>query len=220
MSSAGPFAAPMEVVFYRDLLCPWSYLAAKRLEPVIALFGAQVALTSRPFPARLEPGRPGPRERKLALRRLARVAKEPGGDALIPDLWAGDDPPLTGLTPLAAVEAARLQGARAAAALEAALRTAAFERGLNVSRPGVIIEVAEGLRGAGLDPVRLAADLAGGGQLGEVLAHRERAEALGIRAVPSLLVDRRWIVAGARSSDAYLTLLSRHLVQCRGGALQ
>lgn len=219
MRPAPPFAPPMEVAFYRDLLCPWSYLAAKRLEPVIALFGPQVVLTSRPFPARLTPEIPGPRERRLALRRLARVAREPGGSALIPDLWAGDDPPLTGLTPLAAVEAARLQGSRPARALEGALRSAAFERGLNVSRPGVIIELAEGLRHAGLDPVRLATDLATGGLLGEVLAHRERAEALGIRSVPSLLVDGRWIVAGARSSDAYLTLLSRHLLQCRGGLL-
>jgi len=217
MSETPPFAAPMEIVFYRDLLCPWSYLAAKRLEPVIALFGAQVAMTSRPFPARVSPGPPDPEARRLALRRLKRVAKEPGGETLVPDLWAGDDPPDTGLVPLAAVEAARLQGPRQASALEAALRSAAFERGLNVSRAGVIIEVAEGLRGVGLDPVRLASDLAGGGQLGEVVAHRERAEALGIRAVPSLLVDRRWIVAGARSSDAYLTLFTRHLVQCRGG---
>ena len=217
MSGPAPFTAPMEVVFYRDLLCPWSYLAAKRLEPVIALFGAQVAMTSLPFPARMASGPPDAGARRLALRRLARVAKEPGGETLVPDLWASDDPPDAGLMPLAAVEAARLQGPRQAAALESALRTAAFERGLNVSRAGVVIELAEGLRGAGLDPVRLATDLASGGQLGEVLAHRERAEALGIRAVPSLLVDRRWIVAGARSSDAYLTLLTRHLVQCRGG---
>lgn len=202
-------APAVDVVFHRDLLCAWCHLAATRLERVRRLVGPYFTWKVRPFPLRTADGPLSVAERAAALRRLERVAREPDAGVVSPALWKGDDPPGSSMMAMAAVEAASFQCPRAARALDAALRAAAFERGLNVSRLGVILEIAESVRTPGFDPVRLSREITGGRAAAwrdRILDRRGDALRLGIGGVPSVVVGGR-VLTGARATDTYLDVL-------------
>jgi predicted DsbA family dithiol-disulfide isomerase len=211
-------APALEVVFYRDILCVWCHLAALRLDRVRHLLGPYFTWKVRPFPLRTAETVVSVAERAAALRRLDRVSKEPDAGLLVPDLWTGDDLPGSSLMAMAAVEAASFQSLRAARDLDAALRAAAFERGLNVTRLGVILEIAESVRTPGFDPVRLSREIGGGRVAGwrdRILDRRGDAVQLGVGGVPSVVVAGR-VLSGARSTDTYLDVLLEVLGSAHG----
>src|SRR5678816_1880293 len=78
-----------------------------------------------------------------AVKQLTSAARERESLPLRPELWTSGDPPRSSMEPLAALEAARLQGEPARLELQMRLRHAALEQGLNVTRPDIVFELAE-----------------------------------------------------------------------------
>jgi predicted DsbA family dithiol-disulfide isomerase len=183
-------------------------VAERRLRA--ALDDAPVAfapLRLEPFPLRAEPCALTAKERRDYVRVARRAAKEPEAAGTTPDLWLSDDPPLTTLPALAALEAARLQGPAREAALRGALREAALVRGINVTRRDVLYELAGA---AGLDVARFATALAAPATEKRVLESFDEALGKGIDTAPALVIGDEWLVAGPRSADEYRSVLRRY----------
>ena len=198
---------PLQVVVYQDVLCGWCYLLERRLAPLKEEFKNQVVWRIRPYPLR-------PVERALSAKdldewqhELERARKEPEGTALTPDLWSGPDLPLSSLPPLIALEAARLQGPNLRERLAAAMQRAALESGINVTRSDIIFELAAR---EGLEMNRFAAVFQSPETKRLILQEHELAEERGVKGVPTLVVNGKWMISGLRDVSEY----REHLLSC------
>ena len=196
------------LVLYQDPLSPWCLVAERRIAAAAAhLPGVFGPLRLEPFPTRVTP-RALTRSERCALARAARrAAREPEVSGSIPDLWLSPDAPLSSVPVLAALAAARLQGAHREAAFRAAVRQAAFYRGLNVSRSDVLLELADR---AGLDLAAFAAVLASPWAELRVQRAMEAALERGVEEVPSLVIGEEWLVVGTRRTADYRSILRRY----------
>jgi len=199
-----PKPKPLQLVMYRDVLCAWCYVAEHRLAALCAELGPLVRLSHRPFALRLHDVAPTPRETAAATRELSRARREPEAQNLQPGLWTGGDPPRSSLPPLLALAAARAQGPEAHRALAQALRTAALEQGINVTRSDVLYELAGR---AGLRMGRFAASFTAPATRHFVLGIHANASARGISRVPTLVVAGRWKIEGLREPSEYKDLI-------------
>ena len=198
----------VSVVLYDDPLSPWCLVAERRVRTALEdVPGPFLPLRLEPFPLRAEARALSAQERRALVRAARRAAREPEAAGTTPDLWLSDDPPLSTVPALAALEAARLQGGGREAAFRAALRDAALVRGINATRRDVLYELASA---AGLDVGRLASALAGGAAERRVLDVFEDARGKGIESAPALVIGEEWLVAGPRSADAYRAVLRRY----------
>jgi predicted DsbA family dithiol-disulfide isomerase len=121
---------------------------------------------------------------------------------------------MSGAPALVAVAAARLQGAAQEAALRDALREAALVRGLDVSRPDVLVEVAS--RIAAIELGRFLSALHAPATERQVRAAFEGALDRGVASPPSLVVGEDWLVSGPRSAAEYHEILERYLTRRAG----
>jgi predicted DsbA family dithiol-disulfide isomerase len=174
-------------------------------------------LRREPFPLRVEPEAMSRAERRAYAATARRAAREPEARGTVPDLWLSADPPLSSLPVLAALFAARLQGAAREGALLDAVREAALFRGVNPARPDVLFELAER---AGLDLSRFAAALAAPGTERRVREAYEETVASGVGGAPALVIGDEWLVAGARSAREYRSILRRYAADRLGLALE
>jgi predicted DsbA family dithiol-disulfide isomerase len=201
-------ADPVSLVLYEDPLSPWCLVAERRLRAALEdAPGAFAPLRLEPFPLRAEPRALTAKERRALVRLARRAAKEPEAAGVTPDLWLSDDPPLTTLPALAALEAARLQGPAREAAFRGALREAALVRGINATRRDVLYELAGA---AGLDVARFATALGAPATEKRVMESFEDALGKGIDTAPALVIGDEWLVAGPRSADEYRSVLRRY----------
>lgn len=193
-----------QVLVYQDVLCPWSWLAELRLSPLQRELADVLRFVPRPYPLRPMESLPSEDEIARAVRELQSAAKEREALPLLPDLWTSGDPPRSSIEPLAALEAARLQGEAARLELQARLRQAALEQGLNVTRPDVVFELAAR---AGLQMNRFAAAF-GSPQTRRLIREEYRlARDRGVRRVPTLVIANRWMISGPRETGEYRDLL-------------
>jgi predicted DsbA family dithiol-disulfide isomerase len=193
-------------------------VAERRIQAALDDLGAPFGrLRREPFPLRVEPAAMSRAERRAFAATARRAAKEPEARGTTPDLWLSSDPPLSSMPALAALFAARLQGASREATLLDAIRDAALFRGVNPTRPDVLFELAER---AGLDLARFASALAAPGTERRVREEFEEALALGIGGAPSLVIGDEWLVAGARSAREYRSILGRYVAERLGVAPQ
>jgi predicted DsbA family dithiol-disulfide isomerase len=209
------WSAAVSLVLYEDPLSPWCLVAEQRVAAACAdLAGAFGPLRLEPFPTRVTPRALTRTERRELARAARRAAREPEASGCIPDLWLSPDPPLSSVPVLAALAAARLQGATREAAFRSAVRQAAFHRGLNVSRTDVLLELADR---AGLDLATFAAALTS--PSAELHVHRALEAALerGVAEVPSLVIGDEWLVVGARRTAEYRSILRRYAAERLGG---
>ena len=201
-------AEPVSLVLYEDPLSPWCLVAERRVRAALEeLQAAFEPLRLEPFPLRAEPRALTPNERRSLVRAAKKAAREPEAAGTTPDLWLLRDPPHTTLPALAAVIAARLQGAAREAALRDALRDAALVRGLDATRRDVLLELAAA---AGLDVDRFDTALSAPATERRVFEALDEAHAKGIDAAPALVVGDEWLVAGPRSADEYQRVLRRY----------
>lgn len=207
--------ARLEVVLYHDVLCSWCYLADQRLSVLRAEMGDALDLSYRAYAIRPEPEAVSPRDARVLARHYKRVAKEPGGEGIVPDVWLSGDPPASTLPPLVALEAARLQGLGRRDALLLSLREAAFRRGLNVSRRDVIIELAQRV---GLDVERFVTALDAPATEQAVRAEHAEGHGRGVRGVPTLLVNGDARLTGARPLAEYRKIFRRLLGKGAGAS--
>jgi predicted DsbA family dithiol-disulfide isomerase len=196
------------LVLYEDPLSTWCWIAERRIAAALeALPGVFAPLAHAPFPLRVEPAALTRSERRALARAARRAAREPEARGTAPDLWLSPDAPRTSVPPLAALAAARLQGAAREDALRSAIREAALVRGLDVSRADVLLELAER---SGLDLTRFAPAFSARRTLEHVRARRADAVDRGIDAVPALVIGDEWLVTGARTEEEYLDVLRRY----------
>ena len=198
----------IEVVFFHDVLCAWSYLADLRLQVLREEFGAQVRWSYRGYPLRPDEEALDKKQRRLLARHFRRAAKELEGAGVVADLWTGNDPPVSSLPPLIALEAALAQGQPAQLALLKALRAAAFLRGVNITRRDVLLELAGH---AGLDEERFLKDL-DDAKTAEMLQDGvNEAESMGIRGVPAIVIGDEWMMQGCRDLVEYRQVIDKYL---------
>jgi predicted DsbA family dithiol-disulfide isomerase len=198
----------VSIVLYEDPLSPWCLVAERRVQAALdELPSAFAPLRIEPFPLRAEPHALTPTERRAFVRAAKKAAREPEAAGTTPELWLGRDPPHSTLPALAAVVAARLQGAAREAALRDALRDAALVRGLDATRRDVLLELASA---AGLDVARFEAALSAPSTERRVLESLDEALAKGIESVPALVVGDEWLVSGPRSVEEYRRVLRRY----------
>lgn len=197
----------LEITFYHDVLCGWSWIADRRLR----LLQEEIPLwiDYRPFPLRLEEMVPSRREKNAEIRALRKIAKEGDLPGITTDLWKSADPPRSSLPPLIALEAARIVGGVAARdRLLHSMRRAAFTAGLNVARDDVLIELAEQCR---LDVGRFSTALQSSGTRRLVMDAYEDASSHGIEATPAIVVGGEWLLTGARTVEDYRETLERFI---------
>jgi predicted DsbA family dithiol-disulfide isomerase len=201
-------AEPVSLVLYDDPVSPWCLVAERRVRAALdELHGTFAPLRLEPFPLRADPGALSPSERRALVRAARRAAREPEAAGTNAELWLARNPPHSTLPALAAVLAARLQGARQEAALREAVRDAALVRGLDPTRRDVLLELAVA---AGLDVARFDAALSSPATGRRVLECFEEALDKGIVAAPALVIGDEWLIAGPRGAQEYLRVLRRY----------
>lgn len=138
----------VEIVFYTDPLCCWSWAMLPELQKLKASFGDLIHITycmgglikdwksfTDPLNNVSFPSQMGPVWMDVSLKTGLKI-----NDAL----WA-TDPPESSYPACIAVKTAALQSAEAEAAYFKHLAAAAMEDGKNISRPEVLVRVAEQL---------------------------------------------------------------------------
>jgi predicted DsbA family dithiol-disulfide isomerase len=200
-------AEPVSLVLYEDPLSPWCLVAERRLRVAIEELQGTFTLRLEPFPLRAEPSAVSTTERRALVRAARKAAREPEAAGTTPELWLARDPPHSTLPALAALVAARLQGAAREDALRAALRDAALVRGIDATRRDVLIELATA---AGLDVARFDTALSAPATERRVLESFDEAMGKGIETAPALVVGDEWLVAGPRTVEEYLAVLRRY----------
>jgi predicted DsbA family dithiol-disulfide isomerase len=200
---------PLRMTVYQDVLSAWCYLAELRLDTLKQEFGELLRWEVRPYAVRLQEARPTERELRGLRREVRRAGREPEATArrLSTELWQGGDPPGSSVAALAALEAARPQGARAQ--LARAMQRAALEQGVNVCRSDVIFELAA-RQGLEMSPFEAAFHSADTRKL--ILQEHRLATSRGVRQVPTLVIGERWMLCGLREVAEY----REHILTCLG----
>ncbi|XXF78529.1 DsbA family protein [Myxococcaceae bacterium GXIMD 01537] len=202
---------PLQITVYQDVLCAWCYLADSRLEALRSEFADAVRWTVRPYPLRVQETPPSERELRGLAEEVERAQREPEplARALSTDLWLEGDAPRSSVPALAALEAARLQGAQARTFLSRAMQRAALEQGVNVARTDVIFELAARV-GLSMNDFSVAYHSEETRKL--ILDEHRLAASRGVKGVPTLVIGGRWMVCGLRDVSEY----REHILACMG----
>ncbi|MBI3184501.1 MAG: DsbA family protein [Myxococcales bacterium] len=195
---------PFQVLVYHDVLCAWCYLADQRLASLREELKDLVRWRYRPYPLRALEAQPTQAEIEDRVKELIRARNEAGGEKLSCDLWTTGDPPRSSVSPLAALEAAKLQGSAERVSLWRAMQRAALEQGVNVTRSDVVYELASRL---GLNMNRFVAAYQSPETRRLILEEHRLASSRGVRGVPAVVLGGRWMIRGLREVSEYRELV-------------
>ncbi|MGE0706010.1 MAG: DsbA family oxidoreductase [Vicinamibacterales bacterium] len=203
----------MKVDIYSDVVCPWCYIGERRFARALSGFpeANRVEVVFRPY--QLDPSAPATAvplaeylERRFGRRidgMLGRVSAEAEREG-IAIAW---DQALSANTRTAhrLLELAeREHGAAVQRALAERLFDLYFTRGGNIADTG---QLADAAASAGMDGDRVRAYLESDEGLPELQAAFDEARRLGIRAVPTFVIDERYVVEGAQPVATFLEVL-------------
>lgn len=203
----------MKVEIYSDVACPWCYIGKARFDRALRAFagGASVEVAFRPY--QLDPAAPeravpmlehlerrfGGNARSMT-RRVAEVAR---AEELVMDFENG-----LAANTLHAHRLLRLAereyGAVVQRAVADGLFRAHFALGLDIGDSEVLVGVA---REAGVPEERTRAYLASDEGATEVRGEIDRAQQLGITAVPTFVFAGKYAIQGAQPISAFLQAL-------------
>ncbi|MEN1941658.1 DsbA family oxidoreductase [Luteimonas sp. MJ246] len=206
----------MRIDIWSDLVCPWCWIGKHRLQRALALLGEDApAVEVHWHPYLLDPdadATPVPLRQAYAAKfggaeqaaqMLARTQGTARAEGLPMDFERGQ-------VRVTTLPAHRLMWLAAregdADAVSEALFHAHFAEGRNLADPVVL--VAAGSAG-GLDAARVRAMLASDEGLAEVQAGLGRARAMGIRAVPTFVIDGEHGIQGAHPPEALAEALRK-----------
>jgi predicted DsbA family dithiol-disulfide isomerase len=190
-----------------DIVCPWCYIGLANLERALASVADDVSVTLAFHPLQLNPGLPPEGEatadnvaRKYGL--TPEQARERGGG--VRDAAAEAGVAMVGRPGRLydTFDAHRLlhwageQGQQLA--LKHALFDAYFEQGRNISDHDVLADAA---RAAGLDRAAALEVLRRGGHAAQVHDDEVEWRSEGITSVPTMVIDREFVVSGAQAPD-------------------
>ena len=212
----------MRVEIYSDVVCPWCYIGERRFARALAAFpqGEAVEVVYRPY--QLDPGAAsapapllGALERKFGARARGMVqhvtatAKAEGIDIAWEDAVSANTLTAHRLMWLAERE----YGAATQRVLAEKLFEAHFTRGGDVGDRGLLAELAAA---CGMDAERVGAYLASDEGVAETRRAIAEAQQLGVRAVPTFVLDGKYVVEGAQPMSTFLRVLEE--VAARSGA--
>jgi predicted DsbA family dithiol-disulfide isomerase len=207
----------MRIDIWSDIVCPWCYVGKRRFERALDAFEdrAAVEVVHRSF--QLDPSRPKGHTHKrremlmgkygLSLEQVEtldlRMEQTAAAEGL--EYHLGEDG-LTGNT-FDAHRVLQLAGVRGRqdAAVERLFR-AYFTEGRSVFEPEALTPLAVE---AGLDEAEVREVLTGDAYADAVAADMREARALGVNGVPFFVIDRRFGVSGAQSTDVFAQTLAR-----------
>lgn len=203
----------MKVEIYSDIACPWCYVGERRFARALAAFpqANHVEVVFRPY--QLDPTLPDdpvPLGQRLLEKFGAQVdavtqqaESAAAGEGI--DLRFDRAQAVNTLTAHRLLRLAeREYGPEIQQKLAEKLFEAHFTNGSNVADPELLTELAVA---AGLERERVVAYLASDDGLTEVRNEIVRAQRLGIRAVPTFVVDGKYAIQGAQPISTFLQLL-------------
>jgi predicted DsbA family dithiol-disulfide isomerase len=206
----------MQVQVFSDVACPWCYLGVSRLERAAGLFairtGQPVDLLLRAF--QLDPHAPDdPRPLRDVLvqkygesgaeQATSRLAAEFAADGLPLDLDAAVQANTFDAHRLL-TWAETVGGAPTQLALAGELWRAHFAEGADIADSTTLATRAAVV---GLDVSAAEQLLASDSLAGEVALQHQTAQDLGIRSVPTVVLERTYVVTGAQTQAAYEQVL-------------
>lgn len=194
----------LDICVYQDVLCPWCFVLDQRLAAVKAELGDWARWRTRPFPLWLKDAALPEKDVRAAVEELERAKTEPEGCELSSELWRSLQPPRSSVPALVALEAAKLQGEHKQKEFAKALQQAALIQGVNVTRPDTALELAARV---GLDMNRFTPAFQSEELKKLVLEEHRIAKQRGVKGVPTLVVNGRWMISGLRDVAEYRELL-------------
>ena len=212
------FTGGVHVEIWSDVACPWCYVGLRRFEAAVAETGLPVEVTFRAFELdpRVPTGEASPRlvdylERKYGDRARVQAAHArltaAGSELGIDFRWAGMRRANTFDAHRLLTWALETGGRDAQRTLKEALLQAYFTDGRDVADHEALADVAAA---AGLDRAEAGAVLASDRYATEVRAEREEAHGDGIAAVPTFVVEGRYVLQGAHDTASWVKAL-RHM---------
>ncbi len=204
----------MRIDIWSDVVCPWCYLGARRLDAALEQVGHDgVEIHWRAF--QLDPGAPaepgdlrsaidhkyGPGSFDTMTRRLSGLGAEVGIDYRFDIAMRVNTAAAHRLIAWAGATAPALQ-----APLVAGLFDAYFTRGANVAAPATLVAAATAV---GLDADVAGEVLASDGFAEQVRSDQIEAHERGISGVPAFVVNDEWVIPGAQDTERMVQMLSR-----------
>jgi predicted DsbA family dithiol-disulfide isomerase len=205
----------VRVEIWSDVVCPWCYVGHRRFAEAVERTGGDVEVTYRAF--ELDPtvppgGEPldaylarkfgGPGAVAAVHTRLARV----GADSGVELRWEGKRRANTFDAHRLSAWSLAVAGPDGQARVIDRLFFAYFTDNADIADHGVLADLADQ---AGLDADGAATALASGAFGDEVRADEQAASERDIHAVPSFVVEDRWLVPGAQDVDTFVRMLDR-----------
>jgi len=206
----------MRIDIWSDVVCPWCWIGTHRFERGVAAMGAAAPTLevhlhafqldpqagTEPVPLRQAYLQKfGSAERTEQI--LAQTQQTGRAEGLPFDFDRGQ----VRVSTLPAHRLIWLAGREGDAhAVSEALFAAHFAHGRNLADPQTLVEAGQA---GGLASERVLAMLASQEGMAEVQAQIAQADALGITAVPSFVIDGRYLVQGAQPPEAFAQILSQ-----------
>lgn len=205
---------PMTIDFISDISCPWCAVGLKGLEEALARTSGLIDATITFQPFELNPDMAPGGEDNLAYitRKYGLTAEQAAANReTIRDRAQAVGFAMTALDKRRLYNSfdahrllhwAGLEGRQLA--LKDALFDAHFNEGADISNPDVLVATAEK---AGLDGQEARAVLASGRYAEEVRQAEELWQVRGIRSVPTIIIDSRYLVSGGQPPEAFEQVL-------------
>ena len=209
----------MQIEIWSDVVCPWCYIGKRRFEAAVERFahGDEIEVVWRSF--ELDPTAPPERtgdyasrlarkygmshDRAMAtLHHMTDVAAEEGLDFDFARTRAGNTFDAHRVLHLALERGGTAQQG----ALKERFLRAYFSEGEPIGDPDTLVRLAGE---AGLDEAEVKDALAGDAYADHVRADEAAAEELDVTGVPFFLVDRKFAVSGAQSTEVFTRVLER-----------
>lgn len=206
----------MRIDIWSDVVCPWCWIGKRRFQRGLALLGANapdIDVYWHPYQLDPEAGTdPVPLREAYAVKfggaeRTEQILSSTQATARGEGLPFDFDRGQVRVTTLPAHRLLWLATREGDVdAVGEALFHAHFAEGQNLADPEVLATA--GAAG-GLPPERVQALLAGDEGLAEVRAGIAQAQAIGIRAVPTFVIDGKYAVQGAQSPEAFADAIAK-----------
>lgn len=208
----------VHIEFVSDVMCPWCAIAFASLNKALMAMDSQLSAYISCQPFELNPDMPAAgqnlrehltekygssKEDSIAAReRITQMGKSLGFEFNFTD----DQRMLNTFNAHQLLLWAEEQGWQPQ--LEAALFTAYFRDGRDVSNAEVLVAVAAE---AGLDPQETAEILADQRYAMDVRVKEQQWQEMGIRSVPAVILQNKYLIAGAQPPESYIKALSELL---------
>jgi predicted DsbA family dithiol-disulfide isomerase len=205
----------VQVEIWSDVVCPWCYVGTARFQRAVEETGVEVEVLYRAF--ELDPRVPadGPPLTEYLTAKFGDLSRvraanarltSAGAELGIDFRWEGMHRRNTFDAHRLLVWALRTAGPAAQGRVKQALLKAHFTDGLDVSDHGTLADLAAS---AGLDRDAAAQALASGAEADTVREEEAAAYQNGIAAVPTFVVEGRWMLQGALDTSQWVRALPR-----------